>query len=97
MSTADTKHETTVSTPADDGRRSRSEGGYHGETLGDALPKEMARIRDEVIPAYQEIGAAGYFALTFMRRDLDLAARSMAEGDVVAMIRSLQTLRDYKL
>lgn len=26
------------------------------DTLGDALPREMARVRDEVIPIYLEIG-----------------------------------------
>lgn len=67
------------------------------ETVGDALPKEMARIRDVVMPAYQAIGPTGVFALTMMRRDLDAAAKAMAERDVVAMIRCLQDLRSYKL
>lgn len=67
------------------------------ETLGDALPKEMARIRDVVMPAYQGIGPAGSFALTFMRRDLDVAARAMAEGDLPGMIAAYKALRDYKL
>ena len=65
------------------------------ETLGDALPKEMARVRDEVMPPYQEIGPAGAFALAFMRRDLDLAATAMAAGDVAAMARALAALREY--
>ena len=67
------------------------------DTLGDALPREMARIRDVVMPAYLEIGPAGGFALALMRRDLDLAAKAMMEGDVVAMLRALQDLREYKL
>lgn len=67
------------------------------DTLGDALPKEMARIRDRVMPAYREIGPAGEFGLMFMRRDLDNAAKAMMEGDVVEMIRCLQELRDYKI
>lgn len=67
------------------------------ETLGDALPTEMARIRDVVMPAYADIGPAGMFALAMMRRDLDLAAKAMAEGDVVAMISAYQALKDYKL
>jgi len=67
------------------------------ETLGDALPKEMARIRDVVMPAYQSIGPAGGFALALMRKDLDDAAKAMMEGDTVEMIRLLQELRDYKL
>ena len=58
------------------------------DTLGDALPREMARVRDKVMPAYHDVGPAGGFALAFMRRDLDLAAKALAEGDVVAMLPS---------
>lgn len=39
--------------------------------LGEALPKEMARVRDHVMPAYLDIGPSGAFALAFMRADLD--------------------------
>lgn len=67
------------------------------ETLGTALPKEMARIRDVVMPAYQEIGPAGGFALAFMRRDLDMATAALAEGDLPAMIIAYERLKDYKL
>lgn len=64
-------------------------------TLGDALPAEMARIRDHVMPLYVAIGPAGAFALALMRSDLDLAAKAMAEGDVAAMLRIYQSLREY--
>lgn len=67
------------------------------DTLGDALPREMARVRDEVMPAYLEIGPAGAFALSFMRQDLDRAAKAMAEGDLPAMITAYQALKEYKL
>ena len=67
------------------------------DTLADALPREMARVRDVVIPAYQEAGPGAIFALTFMRRDLDLAAKALAEGDVVAMIAILKELQDWRL
>lgn len=67
------------------------------DTLGAALPREMARVRDQVMPAYIEIGPAGAFALSFMRQDLDRAAKALAEGDVVAMIDVYQSLKGYKL
>jgi hypothetical protein len=67
------------------------------KTLGDALPAEMARVRDEVMPAYIECGPGGAFALAMMRRDLDEAARALAEGDVVAMIRVYESLKGYEL
>lgn len=65
------------------------------DTLGEALPREMTRVRDEVMPAYQAIGASGAFALAFMRRDLDLAAKALAEGDVLAMIEVYESLKGY--
>lgn len=67
------------------------------ETLGDALPREMARVRDEVMPPYMEIGPAGAMALAVMRNDLDAAARAMAAGDVPGMVRALHELRGWKL
>ena len=65
------------------------------DTLGEALPKEMARVRDEVMLAYAEIGNSGWFALNMMRRDLDAAAKAMSEGDVVAMMAAYQSLKEY--
>jgi hypothetical protein len=67
------------------------------DTLGDALPREMARVRDEVMPAYVAVGPVGAFALAMMRHDLDLAAKALAEGDVVAMLRAHEELKGYKL
>lgn len=65
------------------------------ETLGDALPKEMARVRDELIPQYQLIGSAGGFALMLMRASLDRAARAMIEGDLPAMIAAYKELQGF--
>ena len=70
--------------------------GLGGMTLGDALPREVARVRDEVMPAYIEIGPAGTFALAMMRRDLDEAARAMVAGDVVGMLRAYEALKRYE-
>jgi hypothetical protein len=64
-------------------------------SLADALLAEMTRVRDEVMPAYLEAGPAGAFALTFMRRDLDDAARALAEGDAVACLRLHQSLKGF--
>lgn len=64
-------------------------------SLGVELPREMARIRDEVMPAYIAIGPAGTFALMMMRQHLDAAARAMAEGDAVAMLREYEALRGF--
>lgn len=67
------------------------------ESLGTALPAEMARVRDEVLPAYLEVGPAGTFAVMMIRRDLDDATRALAEGDVVAMLRAYQKLKENEI
>lgn len=66
------------------------------DTVGDALPREMARVRDVVLPEYDKI-PTGIFGATMMRQALDEAARSMAAGDVAAMIRSLEDLKGWQL
>ena len=62
------------------------------ETIGDALPKEMARVR-EVLGHYREIGPAGVFGATFIELDLREADRAVMSGDVVAMIVALKKLQ----
>lgn len=65
-------------------------------TLGEDLPKQMARVRDELIPQYQSIGPASEFAVGMMRRSLDRAAVAMAEGDLPTMIAVYQELKSYQ-
>ena len=62
------------------------------ETLADALPKEMARVRT-VLGYYKEIGPAGAFGAMFIEQDLQAADRAVMSGDVVAMLKALETLR----
>lgn len=64
-------------------------------SLVEALPLEMARVRDDVMPVYREIGAAGAMALTMMRMDLDAAAKAMAEGNVIGMMHAYESLKRY--
>lgn len=65
-------------------------------TLGEDLPKQMSRVRDELMPMYQQIGPAGGFALMMMRNALDRATKALAEGDVVAMMQAYNDLREFK-
>ena len=65
-------------------------------TLGEELPKEMARVRDDVLPLYDELGNAGAWGAAAIRRDLDIAARVLAEGDVVGMLHIYKTLREVQ-
>lgn len=64
------------------------------DTLADALAREMARVRDHVLPHYVELGPVGIFGATFIRADLDAAARALASGDVVEMIRLYKELKE---
>ena len=66
------------------------------DSLGTALPREMARVRDEIIPMYLEIGPCGAIALALMRADLDAAAKALAEQDVVAMLRIYESLTGFE-
>lgn len=64
------------------------------DTVGDALPREIARVRDHVLVHYVELGPVGALGAHFIRADLDAAARALAECDVIEMIRLLHVLRE---
>jgi hypothetical protein len=61
--------------------------------LADALTQEMARGRELLL--YDSI-PTGVFAATTMRRSLDDAAKALASGDLVAMIRAYEELKGFK-
>jgi len=65
------------------------------ESLADALPKEMARVR-VVLGNYKLIGLAGRFGAAMIELDLEEADSAVMSGDVVAMLRSLETLQGIK-
>jgi hypothetical protein len=62
------------------------------ETLADALPKEIARVR-EVQGHYRAIGPAGLFGAAMIEQDLQAADKAVMSGDVVAMLRAYKTLQ----
>jgi hypothetical protein len=57
----------------------------------------MARVRDEVLPAYLDIGPPGAFAVTMIKMNLDKAAAALAEGDVIAMLSAYEALKGTNL
>lgn len=63
------------------------------ETLADALPKEMARVR-EVLGHYKEVGPAGMFGAVMIEQDLRAADAAVISGDVVAMLRAYNALKE---
>lgn len=65
------------------------------ETLGDALPKEQARVR-EVLGIYKSIGPAGTFAAMLIEQDLQAADRAVISGDLVSMLRAYEKLKSIE-
>ena len=63
------------------------------ETLADALPKEIARVR-EVLGNYKEIGPSGMFGAAMIEQDLRAADAAVMSGDVVAMLRAYNALKE---
>lgn len=63
------------------------------EILGDALPKEQARVR-EILGHYKEIGPAGTFGAMMIEQSLAKADQAVMIGDVVAMMRAYKDLKE---
>lgn len=66
------------------------------KSLGEALPKECARVRGLlVIYRDPELKGAGELAARMMEASLKAADKAMIEGDLVAMIRAYKDLQEY--
>jgi len=65
------------------------------ETLGTELPKEIERCH-ELLTEYSAIGPAGAFGHAMITEDIAAAHKAMMEGDVVAMLRAYNTLKECK-
>jgi hypothetical protein len=75
---------------------SPSKGVGKAMNLPDALQAEMTRVRDRVLPFYtHEVN--GQFAATIMRRDLDIAAKALAEQDIKLQIKMLAELKEWTI
>lgn len=63
--------------------------------VGHALMAEITRVRDQVMPAYLELGESGRVAVELMRLHMDAAVRALAYQDAPACIQLLVTLKGY--
>lgn len=52
---------------------------------------------NKVLPVYVKLGPPRAIAAFMMRASLDNAARALASGDVVAMLRAFEDLKGYEL
>ncbi len=64
-------------------------------TLADDLQDEIRRVRDQVMPAYIQIGPSGCVALALMRKDMDVAINALAQHNATECLRMLEVLRGY--
>ena len=65
------------------------------ESLGEALPKEQARVR-EILGHYKEIGPAGNFGVIMIEQSLRKADQAVVSGDVIAMIKVFKELNEIQ-
>lgn len=65
------------------------------QTLADALPKEMSRVRT-MLGYYKEIGPAGMFGAAMIEQDLRDADAAVMSGDLVAMLRAFKALKEIE-
>jgi hypothetical protein len=64
------------------------------QTLGDALPSEIARVT-EILGHYVEIGPARAFGVLMIKASLERATRALASGDIGAMLVCMNDLKEY--
>ncbi len=65
------------------------------ETLGSALPKEQARVR-EVLGRYKEIGSSGVGGAVIIEQLLQRTDKAVIEGDLAAMIGCYKELKEVE-
>lgn len=63
------------------------------ETLADGLLEELKRNR-ELLIQYRSIGPNGMFGATMIEQDIQKAERAVVEGDIVAMLRLYETMKE---
>lgn len=65
------------------------------ESLGNALPKEQARVR-EVLGHYKEIGPTGALGAAMIEHSLQKTDEAVMSGDVAAMIAAYKDLQEIE-
>lgn len=63
-------------------------------SVGEEFPKEQARVR-ELLGEYKAIGSDGAIGAMLIEQALQRADEAAISGDVVAILRSYQELKDF--
>lgn len=66
------------------------------ENIIEGIQRQCRRVRNTVIPAYEEIGVPGAIAAAMIRRSVEQAEAAIASGDVLAMIAAYKDLEGYE-
>lgn len=64
-------------------------------SVGEAYPKEQARVR-ELLGVYKSLGPVGGFGAMMIEQVLQRADQAAVSGDVIAMLRSYEELKGCK-
>jgi hypothetical protein len=62
--------------------------------LVEAIQERCNFIRENVIPKYDRIGPAGHIGKMLLKQEVAAAEGVIAMGDVVEMVKTLQSLRE---
>lgn len=63
----------------------------------EGIQRQQARLREEIIPAYQSLGPCGAIALYVMNTAMKRADEAIATGDTVGMIAAYKDLEGFEL
>jgi hypothetical protein len=71
--------------------------GRSSMNLIEGIQQQQKRLREEIIPMYQEIGISGLPALQIIIRPLlDQSEKAIASGDAIEMICVLELMREVE-
>jgi hypothetical protein len=68
------------------------------DSVGEALPREMTRIR-KLLPNYERVAPfapGARITIALMNASLDRAQAALASGDVIKIIRAYEDLKGYE-
>lgn len=59
----------------------------------EGIQEECRRVREQLLPAYADIGPAGAFGSLMLKQSVARGEAAIASGDAVEMVRALEDLR----
>ncbi len=60
----------------------------------EAIQAQCRRVRENLLPAYAEIGPAGHFDAAVLKLAVQEGEAAIASGDAVRMVQALKRLED---